>query len=266
MCGNSRNSLVRLLWQGGSLSAHDHAPPGDRRRKGAKSGAARQLEEARRELARTPQLSGISRAYRPRDDDGDKLPPESTRVQVRAEDILAAVAAAMTRMLDVTLTKDVGNTRARADVKLADGTILLADVPVTWLLTLEKQLSEIGSFLARLPLLDPAENWDLDEVSGVYRTPAAVTMRSKKIPRNHVVAEATREHPAQVQVYTEDVPVGEWSTVKFSGALPAQRVRALTGRCAELLRAVRYAREEANATEVVDQRAGDLIFGYLLAA
>ena len=48
------------------------------------------------------------------------------------------------------------------------------------------------------------------------------TLRTKKVPRNHVKAEATEKHPAQVEVYYEDVAVGYWTTVKFSGALPAQ--------------------------------------------
>lgn len=90
-------------------------------------------------------------------------------------------------------------------------------------------------------------------------------MRAKKIPRNHVLAEATKEHPAQVQVYMEDVPEGDWTTVKFSGALPATRVKTLLDRLTALQHAVKYAREEANGTEVTDRAAGDAVFGYLLA-
>lgn len=233
--------------------------------KGVKSDAARQLQEATRELAKAPQMSGISRSYQPRDEDGDQLPPESTRVQVKADDVLGSVATTLTRLLDVTLTKDTANTAARADVVVGETTVL-AGVPVTYLLFLEKQLTELGTFLARLPLLDPAEEWDYDAVSGAWRTPVVKTVRGRKVLRNHVVAEATREHPAQVQVYSEDIPAGDWATVKFSGALPAARVRALTARCADLLRAVKCAREEANTLEVMDQRAGEAIFGWLFAA
>jgi hypothetical protein len=126
----------------------------------------------------------------------------------------------------------------------------------------------VHTFVAKLPLLDPAEDWEdaIDPVTGCWKTRPAQTVRSKKVPRNHVVAEATREHAAQVQVYTEDVPSGDWTTVKFSGALPATRVRLLLDRVEELQRAVKYAREEANGTEVTDRHAGDVIFGYLFAA
>ncbi len=41
--------------------------------------------------------------------------------------------------------------------------------------------------------------------------------------RVQVKAEATDKHPAQAELYCEDMPIGYWTTVKFSGALPACR-------------------------------------------
>jgi hypothetical protein len=89
------------------------------------------------------------------------------------------------------------------------------------------------------------------------------TIRTKKVPRNHVKAEATEKHPAQVEVYYEDIAIGYWNTVRFSGALPARRVNELADRVEKLQRAVKFAREEANGTEVTDRKTGDAIFGYL---
>jgi hypothetical protein len=85
------------------------------------------------------------------------------------------------------------------------------------------------------------------------------------VPRNHVKAEATDKHPAQVEVYFEDVTVGTWTTTKFSGALPATRVHELEARVEKLAHAVKFAREEANGFEVSDRRVGEAVFGYLLA-
>ena len=90
-------------------------------------------------------------------------------------------------------------------------------------------------------------------------------MKTKKVPRNHVKAEATKEHPAQVEVYHEDVVVGHWRTVRFSGALPARRVNELTDRVERLQRAVKFAREEANLREVEQQEVGAKVFEFLLA-
>ncbi|MEL6310420.1 MAG: hypothetical protein AAFQ52_19930, partial [Chloroflexota bacterium] len=85
------------------------------------------------------------------------------------------------------------------------------------------------------------------------------------IPRNHVKAEATKEHPAQVEVYYEDIVVGNWQTIKYSGALPASRVAVLKERVRALQEAVKFAREEANSAEVDEQTVGETIFNYIFA-
>jgi len=233
--------------------------------KGVKADAERARREAAGKVANAGPLSGISKTYRPRDEEGDQLPPESTKVQVRTEEVIDDVTASLVRLFDVTLTREQANAAARADVKV-NGHVLLPKVPVTYLLFLEKQLAEVAAFVARLPLLDPAEEWSEDAASGVWRTSPTMTMRGKKIPRNHVVAEATKEHPAQVQVYMEDVPAGDWTTVKFSGAVPATRVRTIQERVTALQVAVKYAREEANSADITDRNAGAAVFGYIFAA
>jgi hypothetical protein len=185
-------------------------------------------------------------------------------VQVKAEDVLRQIAANLTRLFDVTATKDWANCTARADV-VVEGRTLLRDVPVSYLLFLEKQLTDLHTFVKKLPVLDAAESWTFDPSSDWYRTEAVRTLRTKKVPRNHVKAEATEKHPAQVEVYYEDIAVGYWTQTKFSGALPAQRVNELAERVEKLSQAVKFAREEANTFEVTDQRVGEAVFGYLFA-
>ena len=153
---------------------------------------------------------------------------------------------------------------AKADV-VVDGQALLKDVPVAYLLFLEKQLVDLHTFVRKLPVLDASESWEYDSSADCYATEPVQTVRTKKIPRNHVKAEATEKHPAQVEVYHEDVVVGYWRTIKFSGALPAKRVSTLLERVEKLQQAVKFAREEANNTEAVDKHVGDRVFGYLFA-
>ena len=232
--------------------------------KGVKSDTARQFTDLHRDVQKQPLLSGISRTYQPRDEEGDQLPPESSKVQVSAEDTLSAAAAVLTRLFDVTFTKDHANTIARADVTV-DGTLILRDAPATYLLFLEKQLADLHTFIAKLPVLDPAEDWTQDGApAGCWRSEPVRTVRTRKAPRNHVLAEATDRHPAQVQMYTEDMPAGEWTTVKFSGAMPARRIRTLLDRVSALQQAVKFAREEANSAEIPDMKAGAAIFAWLL--
>ncbi|HXA61090.1 MAG TPA: hypothetical protein VNW94_18165 [Streptosporangiaceae bacterium] len=230
--------------------------------KGVKSGSLRELTDAHHALQKPALLAGISRTYQPKDEEGEQLPPESTRVQVKTEDVLRQTATVLTRLFDVTATKDWANCSAKADV-MVDGRALLRDVPVSYLLFLEKQLVDLHTFVKKLPLLDAAEDWSFEESADCWRTDQVRTIRTKKVPRNHVKAEATEKHPAQVEVYYEDIAVGYWTTVKFSGALPARRVNALLDRVEKLQHAVKFAREEANGAEVTDQTTGEVVFGYL---
>src|ERR1700754_1740526 len=97
------------------------------------------MTEAHRSVQKQALLSGISRTYRPKDEEGEQLPPESTRVQVKAEEVIRQTVTILTRLFDVTATKDWANCEAKADV-VVDGEALLKDVPVSYLLFLEKQL------------------------------------------------------------------------------------------------------------------------------
>jgi hypothetical protein len=189
--------------------------------KGIKSRSLEELTEAHHALQKPALLSGISRTYRPRDEEGEQLPPESTRVQIKGEEIIRQTVAIMTKLFDVTATKDWANCRAKADI-VVDGKTVATQVPATYLLFLEKQLVDLHTFVKKLPVLDASESWGFDASADCWATEPTQTLRTKKIPRNHVKAEATEKHPAQVEVYYEDVSIGTWRTVKFSGALPAQ--------------------------------------------
>lgn len=232
--------------------------------KGVKSQSIKELSHAHQHLQKTPQLSGISRTYRPVDEEGEQYPPESTRVQVKAEDIIRQTVETLTKLFDITATKDWANIEARANV-VVDGNTLLEKVPVTYLLFLEKQLADIRNFIQKLPVLDAGETWTYDASSDTWATEPMQTLKTKKIPRNHVKAEATEHHPAQVEVYYEDITVGTWRTIKFSGALPAQRINELLTRVEKLQQAVKFAREEANGVEVDEQAIGKSVFDYLFA-
>jgi hypothetical protein len=231
--------------------------------KGKKSQANTTFTGGYHAIQKPALLTGISRAYRPKDDEGEQLPSESTRVQLTAEKVIEDVAEALTSLFDVTATKEWGNTLAKADIVI-DGEVLVPGVPVTYLLFLEKQLTDLHTFVGKLPMLDPAESWSHDPTAPWWRTEPVRSNRTKKIPRNHVKAEATDRHPAQVEVYYEDVTVGYWDTVKFSGALPADTINGLQARVVALQHAVKFAREKANQTVVEDKYVGDLIFGYLI--
>lgn len=232
---------------------------------GAKSRAARTLTDAHHTLQKSVLLDGIAREYQPVDEDGERLPPESKRVQVQVSDMIERVRVDLVKLFDVVATKEVANRSAKADIVLeGSADPLLADVPVTYLLFLEHQLVDLLTFVRSLPVLDPTKDWTFNPTTGVFEAPVVETAKTKKVPRNHVKAEATDKHPAQVDVYHEDVVVGYWKTRLSSGAMAQTTVTDLTRRIVALQEAVKKAKEEANSMTVEPQSFAKPLFDFIL--
>lgn len=233
--------------------------------KGAKSTTENEITRVYHLVQKGEVFTGLSRHYTPKDDAGEELPAEAVNVVVTVPDLVNTFAGSLAGLFDITATKVWANTGASANVTI-DGEVLLEDVPVEYLLFMEKRLTDVLTFISKIPTLDPAFNWQWDETSGVYRTDEVWTNRSKKVLKNHVKSEATDKHAAQVEVYTEDETVGRWSTTKFSGAVPVTKVREWRDRVLKLQAAVKFAREEANSIEVTNRQVGEKVFKFLFNA
>lgn len=209
-------------------------------------------------------FEGLDRTYQPLADEGQKLPAEHKRVQQTTGDALRSYARGATGLMTVTARKDWTNCVARADVKI-DGVVIVAGAPVSYLLFLEKQLSNMRAFVDHLPTLGDADVWAKDPNSGNWRSETATTHRTEKKVRPVVAYEATKEHPAQVHMITEDVIVGHWSITKQSGAMQATDKMAMLERLDKLARAVKIAREEANMQdEAKTEKIADAVFTFVL--
>lgn len=195
-------------------------------------------------------FNGMSKRYERLDEEGEDLPPETKKVSCDTNELLIDVKKAMSNYLAITARKDILNTRANANI-VVDGVTLLNDVPVTFLLTLEKELTDIKTLVSHLPTLEESEDWNFVQSSNTYKTEESKTHRTKKIQKPIVLYQATEHHPAQTQMITEDVVVGHWKQVKYSSALPKKKKREMLDRIEVFLNAVKTAREEANSIEEV---------------
>jgi len=232
--------------------------------KGTKSRVYSELTEVHKTNQKGKELfNGFSKTYRTINEDGETLPPESKRVQWRSDDVLHTTERLMSELFNVTARKDWTNQVATGTVEI-DDKVILENVPVSYLLFLEKQLSDINAIIDTLPVLDPSEDWKYDGHSGLYKTAVVSTHRTKKEQRGIVLYDATENHPAQTQLITEDRLVGYWDTVKQSGAIPAPEKAELKDRVTKLQNAVKQAREFANSMEeVCSPDVGGPIFNYL---
>lgn len=209
-------------------------------------------------------MAGLTKTYTPAAEDGEQLPGESVKVQTVTSDVVDAVSKVLVRLFDFTATKDNANQMAVADLTV-DGFVIGQSLPVSTLLFLEKKLVDLTTFVGKLPVLDPARDWEASDIPGVFKAADIRTSRAKKVPRNHVKAKATDKHPEQVELYYEDVIVGTWTTRIFSGAIPAARKAVLLSRLHQLAVATKEARERANQAEVLERQFGDNLMAWLLA-
>lgn len=232
--------------------------------KGIKARAYAEVSELHKSSQKPDLFNGFNKEYRPLNDADEKLPPERKRVQHSVSDVMRTVSRTMTELFNVTSRKDWTNCVARGTVSI-NGTVILADAPVSYLLFLEKQMNDLHTFVSKLPVLDDAENWTLDPNSGLYKSDMVSTHRTKKVQKPIVMYDATPEHPAQTQLITEDVITGYWHTVKQSGAMPRPEKQALLDRLEKLVRAIKEAREAANMTDEVPMHdIGAAVFNYLM--
>lgn len=221
------------------------------------------------------QFTGIRRTFRPFSVDenvGDEQAAERLEAETRLartvagelSDALAIVARAMTAGFQI----DEANTRARADI-VVDGEVVASDMPATFLLQLERRLREIRAVFREAPTFDPVRPWTPDADADrphVLRAEPVVTIRKAKTRKYNVMVDATKEHPAQVDVVEVDEPVGEIRSYEWTGMLSTAKKAALIERVDKLLAAVKQARSRANTVEVnTEIKPGKALADFLLA-
>ncbi len=209
-------------------------------------------------------LTGHFKDYEPIEEFGDEFPSEIVPLATTVDAELSLVRGLYTAWIDAAMQKEVTNQRARAEIKLGNPNETW-NLPATAFLNLESKLAEIRLLYASIPTLDPTKVWAWDEQGEVYKATPEIRYRTKKLMRSHVSYEATTEHPAQVENYTEDVRIGTTTSVTTSGAIPLAEKRLYLQRIDELIKVVKTARQKANTQEVSLVALGGSIFDYIHA-
>lgn len=230
--------------------------------KGVKNRVIADIDKIDKMLQKPALFDGFAKNYRKKTEDEEDVPPQKQNVQVKVKDALRATSERLAHLFDVTAQKDFANCVAKADV-VVDGIAIIKDAPATYLLFLEKQLTDLHTLIGRIPVLDAAEAWAWDAAQSMYRTEPTITSRTKKVQKALVLYPATDKHPAQTAQITEDVTVGTWELTKFSGAMPEGDKRALLIKIEKLAGAVKYARENANTADAPKQTVGTQVLDWL---
>jgi len=229
---------------------------------GQKTRAEKEFGDLNKIVQKHDLFNGLSRTYQPLEEGGEQFPAEGNIPQKSATEIVNSVKGVLTRIINAVATQEIGNTGAKADV-IVGGHVIVKDAPVTVLLYLEKQLTDLNTFVGNFPVLDPSETWKKNEQDGQYKTEPTKTVKTKKVQKALVLYPHSEQHPAQTQLVTEDVTVGHWTTVKSATVFSAKDKQGIIGRIQELLDAVRVAREEANSIDVKQQLVAEPVLKYI---
>lgn len=81
---------------------------------------------------------------------------------------------------------------------MLDGNVVAADVPVDFLLDLEKAIPRWRAMFAAMPTLDPSRKWEKDR-PGVWKSDSPKTSQTEKVMYPVELSPATEKHPAQVK-------------------------------------------------------------------
>ncbi|MHA2062226.1 MAG: DUF7873 family protein [Candidatus Sifarchaeia archaeon] len=229
---------------------------------GQKSKTEKAIKEVYQKCQRGEIFNGLTRNYTPLEEDGERLPTETKRIQYNVDEAVNEFKKSLGKLFNLVAIQDYSNCEAFADVVVGD-TVILNNVPVTYLMFLEKQLNDINTFVGKLPVLESGEKWEWSDNEDCFVSESVDTVRTKRKFKTLIRYEATTEHPAQTEVYNEDVPVGKWKLTKFSGSIPRTEKKNMLERVEDLRNAVKFAREEANDMEITDVKVSENILNFI---
>ena len=154
---------------------------------------------------------------------------------------------------NVILQKDYSNQTAKANIMIGDN-ILVANVPSTTLLSLEKKLESLISMYNVIPTLDAAKAWGQDTdyaIPNVWRTVNPRETQHRVVYKAYEeVSPATVQHKAQVVEVEREEIVGKYTQFDYSGAITSLDKSQKLERLTTLIMAVQTARQRANTNEV----------------
>jgi len=190
---------------------------------------------------------------------------ENQTVTTTVQSELDYLSGVVSNYVDVIYQKDEANQRAVADI-IIDGVVLIQDVPVTTLLSLENKLKQVRPVYDQIPTLQPGTTWKLDESLGknIYiDVDKQIRTKTKKGFDFKVLTAATDKHPAQIEKWETVEDIGFSTLTRWTGMISVADKVELLKKFDKLADAIKQARQRANEVEVVDKKIGSALFKYL---
>lgn len=202
------------------------------------------------------------KSYRAVLEDEPELQNEETAMAYTVADLLEEYAKVEGDFLNIALTKENTNAETGAEL-MVDGVVLASALPATALLNLESRLAEIRRLYEQIPTIDPSGKWEIDDMTGAWKAGPYTRPKFKKVRRAQVLYEATDNHPAQVEAYTEDIPAYEVSETVWNSKFTIAEKQSRIKRIDKLAQEAKAARLRANDVEASRIRISDKLFKYI---
>ena len=193
--------------------------------------------------------------------------PDIKDIESTVSEHLDYASTEIARYWRAVFQKEEANQRAKADIVINDK-VIVKDVPSIVLLSMEKKLTSLAALYNEIPTLDATKTWAPDSTyakKGVFRTANPSERQHSVTERSWIeVSPATTQHKAQIAEDQKTVVIGRYTQFDYSGAITSLDKAEKIQRLQEMIRAVKTARQRANATIVnTDLKFGSEILDYI---
>jgi hypothetical protein len=187
------------------------------------------------------------------------------KVESTVPDSLNYLGCILADYWDLMYQKEASNQVAKADIVM-DGNVLLANVPLTFLLCMESRLRDLRVVFDSIPTLSPGIEWTPDTAYGkhIYQSPLVKNVKTREDTEYRVVVQATDKFPAQVQAIKGQFNIGQYSDKDWSGLISSAEKANLLLTFDKLIAAVKTARQRANDTDANKDKVGDILLTALI--
>ena len=206
-------------------------------------------------------FDGILKVYKSYNEADQQAPPEIKEIVTTVKQKLDYSQQSISKAIDAQISKEETNANGFVKSLLKVEDTSFGDLSATSLLALEQHIVKIRNMYKVIPTLDLTRKWELKD--DVYITDKEIRYRTEKKVERIVKYEATKEHPAQVDLVTLDKQVGEYETIYKSGKITPYQKAQLLERIDNLITAIKISRAKANEAEVKQMKLGDKIFQYI---
>lgn len=192
-------------------------------------------------------------------------PEENAELTTTVNERLEYTAGPVVSYFDALLQKEATNQNATADL-VVNGITIGTALPATFLLGLESRLKYIRKVYEAIPTLAVGTKWEPAPDKGPNIFAMAYPeekLKSELTFKSQILVEPTEHHPAQIEKWQEQMPVGKFVKNVWCGMITSNQKSILLQNIDDLLKGVKMARQKANSVEVQKLSIGADIMSFI---